>query len=593
MKYHISELIDAEKVQKLMISFREMTHMTCTLTDPEGNVLKVNDNEILSSGWQSICMDFHKKHPITYAKCIESDTILSKQLLMRKKYSLYKCRNGLVDAAIPIYIEQEHVLNLFTGQFFLEPPDLDFFRKQASKYGFNEEKYMIALSEVPVLDKKIVEQGLLFLASLAELIAYMGFKEKELLVLKDNLEKRVETRTLELKKVYAEKMEAIAEAAETKKFALVGQVAGKMAHDFNNILGAIMGNAELSILDCKDVETKKRLELIFEQTLRGRNLTKNLVAFAKDQKPKQIFFKISEKIDLVLNLMKKDMEGIELLKEESPDVPELLADPGMIEHAFVNLIQNSIHALSKVEYPRIIIRTYSRDNHICFEIEDNGCGIPKENMENIYEPSFTLKGSKDITGSYEIGIKGTGYGLANVKKYIEQHKGTISVESESSSGTKFTICLPVINKELTKEEKTEIREEITHFEKYILVVEDETAIADVQYRILTQEPCNHQVDIANNGQVAMDLFERNKYDLVSLDYILPGDINGMTVYRHIRSKDKTIPILFISGNIEFLESIKELKQKDTMIDHLSKPCQNKDYVKSINELFERILVAGP
>jgi CheY-like chemotaxis protein len=244
-----------------------------------------------------------------------------------------------------------------------------------------------------------------------------------------------------------------------------------------------------------------------------------------------------------------------------------------------------------IEYPRIILRTCSRDNNICFEIEDNGCGISKEHLKTIYEPSFTLKGSKDVNGSYKTGIKGTGYGMANVKKYIEQHKGIISVESKFGSGTKFTINLPVIKKELTSEEKTKIRLGKVHFEKYILLVEDETDIADVQYRILTQEPCNHKVDIANNGRVAMDLIGRNKYDLVSLDYILPENINGMDIYHHIRKIDKTIPILFISGNIEFLESIKDLKQKDLNIDHLSKPCQNKDYVDSINKLFEMILAA--
>jgi len=88
----------------------------------------------------------------------------------------------------------------------------------------------------------------------------------------------------------------------------------------------------------------------------------------------------------------------------------------------------------------------------------------------------------------------------------------------------------------------------------------------------------------------MDLFDRNEYDFVSLDYVLPGKISGMDVYQHIREKDKNIPILFVSGNIEFLESIKELKQKDININHLSKPCQNKDYVNSINELLESAFV---
>ncbi len=393
----------------------------------------------------------------------------------------------------------------------------------------------------------------------------------------------------ELRQAQAEKMEAHTEAAEIKKLALVGQVAGKMAHDFNNILGIIMGVSELSLLDCDDEKINKNLELIFDQTIRGKNLTKNLVAFAKSQEPKQEFFKISETIDMVLNLMKKDLENIGVLVDHGPRIPDLLADKGMIEHALVNFLQNSIHATGKTEDPRIIIRAYCRDKNICFEIEDNGCGIPKEHLKNIYEPSFTLKGSKDINGAYKTDIKGTGYGMANIKKYIEQHNGKIGVKSVVNSGTKFTITLPVIKKELSIDEKVEIQKETIHFEKYILLVEDEQAIADVQYRILTQDPCNHKVDIANNGQLALDLFDRNQYDFISLDYVLPGGINGMDIYSHIRKANENVPIIFISGNIEFLESIKDLMTNDPFVDHLSKPCKNIDYVNSINRLMGKII----
>ncbi len=391
-----------------------------------------------------------------------------------------------------------------------------------------------------------------------------------------------------LRQAQSEKIEALTEAAEIKKLALVGQIAGKMAHDFNNILGIIMGISELSLLDCNDVNINKNLNLIFDQTIRGKNLTKNLVAFAKSQEPKQAFFKINETIDMVLNLMKKDLENVGVIVNHGPKIPDLLADKGMIEHALVNFLQNSIHAISKTEDSRIIVRTYCRDKNICFEIEDNGCGIPKEHLENIYEPSFTLKGSKDINGAYKTDIKGTGYGMANVKKYIEQHNGKIGVESVVNSGTKFTITLPVIKKELSIEEKVEIQKETIHFEKHILLVEDEQAIADVQYRILTQDPCNHKVDIANNGQVALDLFDRNQYDFISLDYILPGGFHGMDIYNHVRKKNKAVPIIFISGNIEFLESIRNLKQKDPYIDHLSKPCKNIDYVNGINRLLGKV-----
>ena len=383
------------------------------------------------------------------------------------------------------------------------------------------------------------------------------------------------------------KIKAEQHVAEQEKHALVGRIAGKMAHDFNNILGVIMGNTELSLLDCQEAETRRVLQLIFEQTVRGKNLTKNLVAFAKHQEPKQEFFKIRKKIDLVINLLKKDLNEIELIKEDQKGIPKLLADPGMIEHALVNLLQNSIHALSMTDHPKIIIRTYFLNDNICFEIEDNGCGIPEKYLETIYELAFTLKGSRDVTGSYKKYIKGTGYGMSNVKKYIGQHNGNISVVSESGSGTKFTIQIPAAKKELLKETKRKPDQEKMHIGKYILLVEDEQAISDVQYRVLTSKHCNHKVDIANNGQIAIDLFKKNEYNLVSLDYVLPGEINGMDIYNHIRKTNKTIPILFISGNIEFLESIKELKQKDVNIAHLSKPCQNKDYLNNINELLTR------
>jgi len=374
-------------------------------------------------------------------------------------------------------------------------------------------------------------------------------------------------------------------AAEQEKHALVGRVAGKMAHDFNNILGVIMGNTELALLDCKDREIKKILELIYGQTIRGRNLTKNLTAFAKDQEPRHEFLKINDVIDLVINLLRKDLEEIELIKEYCHGLPEILADPGMIEHALVNLLQNSIHALSKTENPKIRIRTYCKDNYICFDIEDNGCGIPEEAIPDIFKPSFTLKGSNDKTGSYSRDIKGTGYGMSNVKRYIELHKGRVFLKSQVNIGTTFFIRLPVNRKGLSKQEKIQFCNVQPATGKYILLVEDESAISSIQYRILTQAPCNHRVDLATNGRMAIDLFTRNNYDLVSLDYQLPGRITGMDVYKQIMEKNNITPILFVSGNLEFLESIKKLKTHKN-IDYLSKPCRNKVYIDTINQLLE-------
>ncbi len=133
-----------------------------------------------------------------------------------------------------------------------------------------------------------------------------------------------------------------------------------------------------------------------------------------------------------------------------------------------------------------------------------------------------------------------------------------------------------------------IRDIVFFSGKRILIVEDEISISRVQHHMLSQPPCLHEVQIAVNGRHAIELFKENSFDLISLDFILPGDLNGMDVYLHIRKKNTTIPILFLSGNLEFLESIKNLKENDPYIDHLSKPCQNTEYIVTVNKLLVSI-----
>jgi PAS domain S-box-containing protein len=387
------------------------------------------------------------------------------------------------------------------------------------------------------------------------------------------------------KRAEEDKIKALEFAAEQSRHALVGQVAGKMAHDFNNVLMGIMGNAQLATMDCDNEELKVMLENINEFALRGRDITNNLISYSKDQEPKQTYFKIEDKIELVLKMLEKDLSGIKISRNYKPGIAEILADPGMIQDSLVNIIQNSIHAMSKVENPTLTLKAYSKGNKVYIEAEDNGCGIPKEHLDSIYTPSFTLKGSHDETGSYKSDIKGTGYGMSNVKKYIvEKHRGDIFLESEVGQGTKITIALRIIKDHLSSAEKEEIVKSQIYDQRKILLVEDESAIADVQYQILTKEPFGHIVSIATNGQIAIDTFDRNKFDIVSLDYMLPGNLNGLDVYHHIRESDKDIPIIFISGNIEFLQSMKKLKQKDPNLEYLPKPIDNLDYVNKINEL---------
>ncbi len=384
-----------------------------------------------------------------------------------------------------------------------------------------------------------------------------------------------------------EREDALKFAAAQEKYALVGQVAGKMAHDFNNILGGIMGNAELSLMDCRDHEMQTTLEMILDQTRRGKNLTKNLVAFARDQELKEEFFSINEKLDLVLNLMRKDLGGVAVKKKFTPQLPDLLADPGMIEHALVNLIQNAVHAMSRKAHPELCLSTACSGNSLVIEIQDNGCGIPSQFHDRIYAPSFTLKGSKDTQGNYDKGIRGTGYGMSNVKKYVQKHRGRIWFSSVEGEGTCFSIAIPLVNKELTLKEKSRLKKNRVVRGKKILLVEDEAAISGVQKKILSQAPFHHEVTVAPGGQEAIEAFDRGAFDLVSLDYLLPGRLNGMDIYAHIRRTDPDIPVVFVSGNMEFIESIKEISARDTRVAHLTKPCENLVYAGTINTWLAR------
>ncbi len=170
MSFNLSDLIDVEKTRKLLENFSSAVGVSAAIIDLEGTVL-------VSSPWQRICSDFHRQNEVTCRRCIESDTVLASELLEGKTFSLYRCLNGLTDAASPIIIEGQHLANAFIGQFFIEKPDLEFFRGQAKEFGFDESAYLAALSEAPLVAKETLPSILSFLTSFAEMTASLGLRQ--------------------------------------------------------------------------------------------------------------------------------------------------------------------------------------------------------------------------------------------------------------------------------------------------------------------------------------------------------------------------------------------------------------------------------
>ncbi|HPR90800.1 MAG TPA: PocR ligand-binding domain-containing protein, partial [Synergistaceae bacterium] len=164
----IRRLIDVQAFQELMNLFYKTRGVGVGMTDVSGDVL-------VSTGWQDICLRFHRVHPQTLAKCRESDVCLA-GAVKKGENALYKCRNGMWDFATPVIVDGRHIANLFIGQFFFddEEPDLDFFRNQAERYGFDVGEYLSALARVPRMSRETVENVMDFYAKMVSLIARLN-----------------------------------------------------------------------------------------------------------------------------------------------------------------------------------------------------------------------------------------------------------------------------------------------------------------------------------------------------------------------------------------------------------------------------------
>jgi diguanylate cyclase (GGDEF)-like protein len=163
----LRDLTDTEQLQHLCTSFSDMSGITTAILELDGEIL-------VAAGWKSACTNFHRVNPITARRCLESDTIIASDLNAGHKYNVYRCKNGLVDVAVPIIVRGEHIANLFTGQFFFEAPDLNQFCEQAKAVGFDEQRYITAINEVPVFTEAKVKLIMRFLRQLAELIGEIG-----------------------------------------------------------------------------------------------------------------------------------------------------------------------------------------------------------------------------------------------------------------------------------------------------------------------------------------------------------------------------------------------------------------------------------
>jgi PAS domain S-box-containing protein len=175
-----AELVDIDELKGLCESYTAITGAVTAILELDGTIL-------IATGWQDICTCFHRVNAVTASRCRESDTILAGGLNKGKPYNIYKCKNGLVDVAVPIIIRGEHVANFFTGQFFTEEPDREYFIRQAEEFGFEMDSYLEALQRVPIFSEETIKARMEFFTRLAQLIGEMGLAREELLFSNEKL----------------------------------------------------------------------------------------------------------------------------------------------------------------------------------------------------------------------------------------------------------------------------------------------------------------------------------------------------------------------------------------------------------------------
>ena len=163
----VSDLLDLEDLQRLLGNFCDAVGVASAISDLKGNLLAF-------ANFRRACTQFHRVGEISSQRCAESDAILGSRLEEGQDFTIYQCKNGLTDAASPLIIDGKHLANILIGQFHLQEPDLDFFRRQARDLGYDEEDYLASIKEVPMMSAEKLPSILGFLSGFAKIVGSLS-----------------------------------------------------------------------------------------------------------------------------------------------------------------------------------------------------------------------------------------------------------------------------------------------------------------------------------------------------------------------------------------------------------------------------------
>ncbi len=348
------------------------------------------------------------------------------------------------------------------------------------------------------------------------------------------------------------------EFAQSQKMQAVGQLAGGVAHDFNNMLTAIIGYSDLLLASHRPTDPSFQDIMQIKQTAnRAAGLTRQLLAFSRRQTLRPEVLQIGDALSELQILLRRLLgEKVELDLRHGRDLWYVKADINQFEQVIINLVVNARDAMAE-RGGRVQLRTrnlaaadcaalnekaLTPADYVLVEVEDNGPGISPEIKEKIFEPFFTTK---------EVG-KGTGLGLSMVFGIVKQSGGFVFVDSEVGKGATFRVLLPrYVPQASDIAVKAEAVKPTTDYtgQGVVLLVEDEDAVRAFGVRALSSR--GYTVLEAASGLEALEVVEREKgkIDLIVSDVVMP-EMDGPTMFKELRKRGVKAKVIFVSGYAE-------------------------------------------
>ena len=375
---------------------------------------------------------------------------------------------------------------------------------------------------------------------------------------------------------------------QARKMEAVGNLAGGVAHDFNNMLSPILGYSEMLLAEAPpDSEARRHLLQIKKAAEKSRNLTRQLLAFGRKQVLRMTTLDLREVVRDMEKLIRRTLREDIQLTIVPASVPCMVrADAGQVEQILLNLVVNAQDAMShggtltlgiararlngerQTEDPEAVPGDYGT-----LVVSDTGCGMDDETRRRIFEPFFSTKGEG-----------GTGLGLATVYGIVKQHGGSVRVRSEVGKGSVFQVCLPASEEAASPVEEIRAKEKVqARGEETILLVEDNAMVRKMTRTILLKQ--GYRVLGAAGGKEALRELETasGPVDLLLTDVVMP-DMNGKELFLEVSKRHPETKVLYMSGYADEVVARHGVLEAGTEL--IPKPFSMEELTTKVREVLE-------